>query len=231
MSELKSTWQRILLKIDLEGKNSHRFDSGDTIRLRRNVDNFDRRETEPVNAICIHGGGIPAGSELLCHHHCAHDQYRLFDFPETSGQAIASTIRYYSVPESLIYAWRMNSKPWQPTKGFAFALRIFKPYTGVLSGIYPTLMKQKLFLTTGELKNKACMVLRASDYQIVFQNEKGQEESLVRLRHYENEVGEREEVVAIDHDTTDKIYSGEYWLGLLPADAKPFENVISYANG
>jgi hypothetical protein len=225
MSELKSTWQRILLSIDTEYKNKHKFDGGDTIHLRRNVDNFDRRETEPVNAICIHGGSIPAGAELLCHHHCAHDQYRLFDFPETSGEAITSPIRYYSVPESLIYAWRINSEPWQPTKGFAFALRIFKPYMGVLSGIYPTVMKQKLFLTTGELKHKVCMVLRASDYQIVFQNEKGQEENLVRLRHYENEVGEREEVVAIDHDTTDKIYSGEYWLGLLQSDAKPFKNV------
>lgn len=229
MSELKSTWQRILLSIDVNGKNSHTFDNGETIRLRRNVDNFDRRETEPVNAYCIDGGGIPKGAELLCHHHCAHDQYRLFDFPEINGEVIASTIKYYSVPESLIYAWRMGSEPWQPTKGFAFALRIFKPYTGVLSGIYPTVMKQKLFITTGELKNKVCMVLRASDYQIIFQNEKGQEDNLIRLRHYENEVGEREEVVAVDLDATHKVFSGEYWVGLNPQNAKPLnENVAAF---
>jgi len=69
----------------------------------------------------------------------------------------------------MCFAWH-DGKDWQPLKPFDFALRIFKPYKGAIQGIEPTLINDTLFVTSGELKGKAVKTIKASDYQIVFQN-------------------------------------------------------------
>ena len=50
--------------------------------------------------------------------------------------------------------------------------------------------------------------------------EKGVEEKVIRCRHYENEINEREEVIAIDDELTKKVIDMELMVGISPSDAK-----------
>lgn len=218
---VSATWKRIFISIQLDLKNRHSFNDNTEITLRRGIDNFDRRSTQPVNAIVIDSQIIPKGAEVLCHHNVSHPTYEIFDYMGISGEEISSNKKYYSIPESECYAWRIANGEWNPAPGFEFGLRIFKPYIGSLTGLLPTQVKNKLYITTGELKGKAVMTKGACDYQIIFQDENGRENSLIRLRHFPNEEANiREEIIAIDLDTTDSINSGNYYIGLTPQESK-----------
>jgi len=56
---------RIVVKVDIDSKNSHTFESGLTIRRERKFNDFNRRITQPTNCWVISGDGIPKGAELL----------------------------------------------------------------------------------------------------------------------------------------------------------------------
>lgn len=211
---MEATTDRIIVSINLNYKNSHTFDTGNKLNWNRDIDNFDRKFTQPVNAIVIHSHYIPKGAELLCHHNISHDTYRLFDLTEINGNDLSSDTKYYSVPESQVYAWRLGNEPWQPLRNFEFGLRVYKPYTGALTSILPTLIKQRLFITTGTLKEKCVAILRASDYTIIFQNEFGKEDRIIRLRHSDTPEFNREEIIGIDNRATEKILSGSLSVGL-----------------
>ena len=75
---LKAPEGRIIIKCNLEYKNEVAF-NGTKIRLERQFNNLNRRETEPVNAWVVDGCGIPKDAEILIHHNSTHDSYRIFD--------------------------------------------------------------------------------------------------------------------------------------------------------
>jgi hypothetical protein len=225
---LKHIEGRIVIKVDMEKKNSHTFDNGTTIRLERQYNEFNRRITEPVNAEVISAEYIPVGAEVLIHHNCTHEVNRIYDHTPLSGETEASSVKYFAIPEDDCYAWRDSDGNLQPMKGFQFALRVFQPYKGVIQGIEPTLLKDVLYITTGELAGKVAHVLKASDYQIVFQGQNGREDNVIRLRHSDTEQLDREEVVAIDHTLTEKVNSGELLVGLSATTIQPpIENEIT----
>ena len=58
---------RVVISVDLESKNSHTFSDGTKIRLEREYNNLNQRETKPVNAIVIDGEDIESGSQILIH--------------------------------------------------------------------------------------------------------------------------------------------------------------------
>ena len=62
----------------------------------------------------------------------------------------------------------MGEGEWNPIEPFATALRVFRPYEGVIEGIPPTQLKNALFVTSGDLKGKVVSTIKASDYCIVF---------------------------------------------------------------
>lgn len=223
MQYLKPTQGRVIVKIDLDGKNWHTFSNGQTIRLERQYDNFNRRETEPVNAIVVSSDYIPKGSEILIHHNATHDMNRIFNLQNLSGEETSSTVKYFSIPEGECFTWNDGGE-WQPTKSFDFGLRVFKPYTGILDGILPTYLKEKLFMTTGEYKNKVVITLKSVDYEIVFQGMDGKEQRLIRCRPNGDDSGREPEVIAIDNEATKKVLEGEYIVGLNEITAKIFNN-------
>lgn len=227
-NKLTHVENRIVVAIDHEKKNWHQFDDGTKIRIERKYDNFNMRHVNPVNAIVISGEGLPEGAELLVHHNCIHETNMIHNFKPLSGKTEASDIKYYSISENEAFAWfDEDSQSWQPLRGYAFALRIFKPYNGIIHGVEPTLLKQVLWITTGEYKNKACITLVASDYQLVFQDRNNKEGNIIRLRVEENEKEKREsEIVAIHHEYTDKILREEFIVGLTKTDAKPINEYI-----
>lgn len=212
---------RVIIKINVESKNYHTFGDGTVIRRERQFNEMNRRITEPVNAYVISAENIPTGSEVLIGHNSLHDSNKVFDYKNESE---CGDIRYFSIPEGEVFAWRDNKGVLQPTKGFAFALRVFEPYNGVIEGILPKHIKDVLYITTGELKDNIVHTLKSSDYEIIYQGTSGKEEHLIRCRHYENEVNDREEVMAISHDMTSKLKKGKLLIGIEEKDAKKISN-------
>lgn len=221
-----ATRKRIFIKCDTNYKNSHTFDDGNKISLQRKFDNFNRRHTQPVNAIVVHSESIPIGAEVLCHHNASHGTYELPDYIGLDGEFLSSNEKYFSIPETECYAWRVDDGDWQPTYGFDFGLRVFKPYSGALCGILPKQIVNKLLITTGKYCGKAVLTKGACDYEIIYQDKNGREGRLIRLRHFPDEPEHlRNEIIGIDHNATSKVESGEYLIGLSPQDARKILHV------
>jgi hypothetical protein len=217
--KLTHTEGRIIVSVDMNYKNSHTFTDGTKISLERKYDNFDQKYTQPVNAIVISAENIPEGSEIIIHHNCTHETNRINNYKALSGEDIAADVRYFSIKVTEAFAWRNGAK-WQPLPGFDFALRIFKPYFGVIEGIEPTLIKNILWITTGEYKGNAVVTLKHCDYQLIFQDINGREANLIRLRSAENVEEQREcEIIALHNDYTEKILNGQLHVGLTKSDA------------
>lgn len=216
---LKHTEGRVIVKIDIDSKDSWTFENGQKIEYKRRFNNFNQRETQPVNCIVISGEGIKKGAEILIHPNGLHDANRIFDYKDS-----IDTIRYYSILDEMCYAW-FDGEEWQPIKPYDFALRVFKPYDGVITNIEPELVKDVLFVTTGEFKNKVVKTLVACDYEIVFQGRNGREQSLIRFRPSGDPKTKREEeAIAIHEDITEAVLEGKYLVGYKISDAKKYHD-------
>ena len=211
---------RVIVKVDMLYKNSYQFEDGTTIRLERQYNNFNRRITEPVNAIVISAENIPKDSEILISHNALHETNRINDYKTHFDTEDSERIRYYSLPNDDCFAWKNENGEMKPLKDFEFGLRLFKPYTGTLHGIDPELIPDVLFVTTGKLKGNVCNTLKACDYQIVYQTKEKREKYLIRFRHSDEEDIPREELICINHDLTDKVKKGKILVGYSITDAK-----------
>lgn len=217
---MNHTEGRIVVSVDLEKKNWHQFADGTQIRLERKYENFNMREVNPVNAVVVSAENIPSGAEILIHHNTIHDTNRIFDYQQLSGTVESSSIKYYSIREDEAFAWRKENE-WEPLPGFDFALRVFKPYNGILEGIEPMVIKNTLFMLTGKYKNQVGVTIQASDYQIVFQDVNGREGNLIRIRTDGDDKTQREpELVLLHHAYTKKVFANELLVGLTKKDAK-----------
>jgi len=210
---------RVIIKVDLESKNSHKFADGTTIKLARGYDNFNMRQVKPVNAIVVNAKNIPEESEILIHHNATHDTYRLFNYLPPTTDA-SSDVKFYSVPEGDCYLWRKDQQDeWKTLPNFITALRLFKPYLVTFQGISPEKIIDRLYITSGDLKGKVVITLKACDYEIIYQNEDGIEDKIIRLRYY-LDWHERNEVIGIDFELTEKVKNGEILVGFSDLDAK-----------
>jgi len=211
---------RVIVKVDLESKNFHTFSDGTKIKLERQYDNFNMRYVKPVNAIVVNGVGLTEDSDILIHHNATHDTYRIFNYQAPTKEA-SSDIKYYSIPEQECFLWReKGGSTWNTLHNYVTGLRVFKPYKGVMEGIEPSKIKNKIYITSGEFAGNVCDTVNSADYEIIYQGDDGKEESIIRLRHYENEDNSREEIIAIDHSLTKLVEKGDYLVGITKSDAK-----------
>lgn len=215
---------RIIIAVDMNKKETHRMENGQELLLARKFDNFDRKYTEPVNAIVISGGDLPRHAEIIIHHNATHDVNRLFNI---KGLETNENLRYFSILEGQAYLYReMGSEEWKACKGFATGLRLFKPYKGILEGVAPTPIKDKLYITSGALKGNVVLTLKACDYEMVFQGLNGREQRIIRCRHFgTEEYHEREEIIGIDAEATAAVNADELYLGLNTSDCKPLSEI------
>lgn len=225
-SYLRHTKGRVVVAVDLEGKNSWRFADGTEIRYERQVDNFNRRQTEPVNARVISGEGIKEGAEILVHHNAPCDVNLVTNHSQLSGEEIAANVRIYSIPEDQCFAW-LDGDTWRPLPPYETALRVYKPYEGLIEGIEPTQLKNTLYCTSGELKGLVLKTVTAADYVIVFQGRNGQEEQILRWRPFGDDKGREEEAMAILHEETELVKQGKLLIGLDKSTAK---KITEYAD-
>jgi hypothetical protein len=227
-TELKNVENRILIKVWTEEKNHHTFSHGVTIRIERRYENFNCRETQPIQGTVVSGEGIPKGAIMLFHHNGTRPEFEVLNHGQLSGKEIASDIKFFSVPEEDCFAWKEPDGEWQPSNTFDFGLRVFAPYPGPIHGIEPTLLKDTLYMQTGEYAGQVVRTLKACDYEIVFREPNtGQESRLIRCRPNGDERTSREpEVIAIDHGLTKKVNNGQILVGLSKTDAKPLKEYI-----
>lgn len=216
--KLKAPSNRVIIKVDLESKNSHTFKDGTKIKLERVYDNFNMRYVKPVNAEVVDAAGIPVGSEILIHHNATHDTYKIFNYQRPTAEA-SSDMQYFSIPIEECFMWRsQKGSTWNPLNNFITGLRIFEPYTGFLQGVKPTLIKNKIYVTSGELTGNVVGTVISSDYEIIYQDDDGTEGKIIRLRYYP-EGNDRNEVISIEHELTQKVINGDLLVGYNISDA------------
>ena len=215
---LKHVNGRIVIKIDLEGKNTHTFENGLTIYRGRQFNELNRRITEPVNAWVIDAEYIENGSEILIHPNSICDANKIFNYANISTEE-GNSLRYYSIETESAFLFR-EGETWKPLKNFATALRVFKPYSGMIDGIPPEQIKNVLYITAGEYKGEVMHTVRAADYEIIFMGTNGREQRIIRCRHYEDIEHDREELIIVRHDLTEQVNEGELLIGLSPTDCK-----------
>jgi hypothetical protein len=217
--KLKAPSNRVIIKVDLESKNSHTFKDGTKIKLERVYDNFNMRYVKPVNAEVVDATDIPVGSEILIHHNATHDTYKIFNYQKPTAEA-SSDMQYFSIPIEECFMWRsQKGSTWNPLNNFITGLRIFEPYTGFLHGVDPTLVKNKIYVTSGELSGNVVGTVISSDYEIIYQNDDGTEGRIIRLRYYP-EGNDRNEVISVEHELTEKVVKGDLLVGYNISDAK-----------
>ena len=222
--KLKAPSNRVIIKVDLESKNSHTFKDGTKIKLERVYDNFNMRYVKPVNAEVVDAKDIPTGAEILIHHNATHDTYKIFNYQRPTTEA-SSDIQYFSIPIEECFMWREGKGSiWNALNNFVTALRIFKPYKGMLQGIEPEVMNNKLYITSGELKGRAVNTVISSDYEIIYQNDDGTEGRIIRLRYFPDG-NDRNEIIAINDNMTELVESGELLVGYNKSDAKQLKEV------
>ena len=222
--KLKAPSNRVIIKVDLESKNSHTFKDGTKIKLERVYDNFNMRYVKPVNAEVVDAKDIPTGAEILIHHNATHDTYKIFNYQRPTTEA-SSDIQYFSIPIEECFMWREEKgSSWNALNNFVTALRIFKPYKGMLQGIEPEVMNNKLYITSGELKGRAVNTVISSDYEIIYQNDDGTEGRIIRLRYYPDG-NDRNEIIAVNDYMTELVENGDLLVGYGKSDAKQLKEL------
>lgn len=218
--QLTHTHGRVIVAADRDEKNWHTFEDGTKIRRERAFNDFNRRVTEPVNGICISGENIPAGTPILCHQNAFTPSTQIFNHSKLSGQDEATDIKYYSVPEEMCFLWYDKDKGvWNPLYPYETALRVFKPHKGVIEGIDPELLKDTLYVTSGELAGKVVKTLVACDFEVVFQNVDHKEGRIIRFRPFGDPRSKKEEeAICILDAITDGVDNGDYYVGLSVKD-------------
>mgnify|MGYP006921341925 CR=1 FL=1 len=212
---LKHVYGRVVVKIDMEGKNYHRFEGGMTIRRERIYNNLNFRETSPVNATVISSDDIPKGVEILVDYHAVHDSNKIFNYKNKSPQ-----IQYYSIKTNDCYLWR-DKKEWLPMPPYELALRVFQKFDGVISWMKPEQMTDTLYVTTGKLKGNVVMTLKGCDYECVFQDTNGKEGNIIRFLPFGDERVKKEiEAIAILDELTEKVKRGTLLVGISVSDCK-----------
>lgn len=229
MNDLKYVPGRIISKVDLQQKNQFTFSNGVTIRLERQFNNFDRRYTEQVMGVVISGENVPTDALILFHHNSTHDSYIVHNHSKLSGEEIASGIKIFSILERDCFFWKLpDEQEWHPIGNYEKALRVFKPYTGLLTGIEAALIKDTLYVLTGDLKGQVVRTIKASDYEITFRDpQTGKDKKIIRFRPHGDKKEEREpEAIALLHSETEKVNNGEYFIGLSTSDCKPLNILV-----
>ncbi len=220
LSNIRPAPGKMIITIDENYKNTHQLTTDVQIIIQRNTENLNRRYTMPVNAVVLYSDKLPKGTEVLVHHNSFDPNHELFDVFPLDGKYENGGVKVFSIFEYQCFLYR-KGEDWLPCQNFATALRIFKPVKTVFEGILPDLVKDMLFVQSGQYKDKVCMMLSHSDYEIIFNGTDGREKRIIRIVNFEDEDNPKNEIIAIDHAATQQVLNGELLVGLEAKDAKP----------
>lgn len=224
MNSLKAAAGRVIVKVDMDFKNQYKFSNGTVIRMERDRNDFDKKYTTITQGEVIDSEYIPKGATVYFHHNGTHENGRIYNYKTLNSEDIANEIRYFSIPEGECFLYRVGNGELLPLRGFATALRVFKPYSGILQGIEPILLKNVLYLTSGVMKGQVCHTLKACDYQLTVLVD-GRDRNIIRVRDAGLQEEHREELVAVNHSYTKQVKEGKLYVGLTVTDCKPLKEL------
>lgn len=210
---LKATARNVLCYIETDNKEKYKFKSGVELYVVRGF-NYNLREDNPSIAEVIDGEGFEQGDLILVHHNASHPTYHIEGIEAQGGQIIKNL---YSVPQDMIFCRKgAENKDWIPNKDFLITLRVYKPYAGLIQGVQPDLVVNRLYVVKGDvdgynMEGKVACVSPYSDYEIIYR-EDNIEKSVIRTRS--------REILGVDLSATEKVLSGEYLVGNNLSDTK-----------
>jgi len=222
--ELKAAVGRVIVRVKMDEKDSYQFGSGLKIAIQRNTECFDKKYTTITQGEVMDSEYIPKGATVYFHHNGSHENNHIYNYKSLNSEDIANEIRYFSIPEGECFLYRVEDGELLPLRGFATALRVFKPYKGILQGIEPSLLKNVLYLTSGTMKGKVCHTLKACDYQLTVLVD-GRDRNIIRVRDAGQAEEQREELVAVNHTYTKRVKDGGLYVGLTTTDCKPIKEL------
>jgi hypothetical protein len=226
---------RIVIKVDTDYRTRYKLTDTIELQMVRNVEQFDERMKNPVNATVIAGRGLTEGMELLLSHHSVHEVNRLTDTGLDSLDT--PNIKYYSVPEGDVYmyrdaynpedvcnGWRAYSSLEYDSESDQFVMtdilivkKVFRPKSTGLIWLPPVEIENKLFVVRGNrYEGKVLMTAQYCYYTIYYQEVTGKQCHISRMKdtHWE--------VEGIANDLTAGVVSGELLIGDTPEDAKTY---------
>lgn len=210
---------KVLVKIDTKQKEKLAFNGG-TLIIERGY-NFNRREDYPSMGGVIDGEGLPAGAEILLHHNVSEAAYNVEGETLLTDEERAEGYRVFSVPADMCFCYKVEGGEWTPCKHFLLTKRIFKPYEGLMTGIEPAQVKNRMYVTKGidtwddevtDISGRVMVVTENSDYQIIWHDKEHKEQTIIRTRH--------RELLAFDEGMQNDIEKGKYLVGVTLKDAK-----------
>jgi len=209
----------VIIKIDTRQKERYSLGGGLILEIQKGY-NFNLREDRPSLAEIIDGAYFPSGTDILINYLALEPIYEITDENILTKQEKEQGYKIFSIPEDMCFAY-FHEEEWHPCKEYLITLRVYKPYTGMIIGMPPTLVKNIMYVVKGfsegtekdkvDLSGKVAVTLDWADYEIIWHNKNSKEERLIRTRD--------REVIGIDKDALKKIKKGEYIIGISPTTA------------
>lgn len=210
-----------LIKIDTRQRERYRLGGTDIVLDISRGYNFNLREDRPSLAEIIDGEDLPKGTGVLVNYLAIEPVYEVLDEEILTKHEKQQGYKIFAIPSDMCFAY-FDKGEWLPCKEYLITMRIFKPYTGRLAGITPTLIKNRMYVVKGfsegndnekiDLSGKVAVTLDWADYEIVWHSKDNKEQRLIRTRD--------REIIGVDKDALKKIKKGEYIIGLSPTTAK-----------
>jgi len=210
MINAKALFGSILIKVNTTNKEKYNLTKDIQIKIERGYD-FNQRIDRPALVEVIDGGGIPAGSMGLVNYLSFEKTYEVNSNGLLTKEELKEGYKIYSIPEDMCFAYFHNDE-WLPCKDLYLTLRVYKPYKGMMIGIEPEVLKDRLYCLKGQYAGKVMIVTLHSDYEIIWHNDENREERLIRTMD--------REIMAIDDGMTKDLKKGKYLIGYSVNDCK-----------
>jgi hypothetical protein len=229
---------RVLVSVDTTYRDKYKLTETIDIQMVRDIDQFDYRMKNPVNATVISGRGLKKSQELLLNHNSICETNRICD----TGLDDLSTpnIKYYCIPENEVYMYRdaydaldgcggwqpytyydfdANTKAWKETQ-VLIVKKVFRPVQSILV-LPPKEVEDRLFVIRGNYEGNVLITDKYCYYTIYYQEVTGRDAHISRM--LDNEW----EVIGISHDLTAQVLKGELLIGDTPEDAKTYNDFFT----
>lgn len=211
----------VIIKMDTRQRERFRLGGTDIVLDISRGFNWNLREDRPALAEIIDGENLPKGTDVLVNYLAIEPVYEILEEEILTKHEKQQGVKIFSIPNDMCFAY-FDKGEWRPCKEYLLTMRIFKPYTGKLAGIEPTLVKNRMYVFKGfsegenetkvDLGGKVAVTLDWCDYQIVWTDRNNKEQNLIRTRD--------REIIGTDDGLLKELKKEKYLMGLTAKTAK-----------
>lgn len=220
---MKAIKNFVLIKIDVTQKEKYALTKDVTIQIIKGF-SFNLRVERSSMGYVIDGEGLPHGSKLLINYLGLEPTYHVPNYNYLTEEEVKEGYKVINIPKDMAFAYNSGTG-WIPCEDYLITLRIFKPYKGLMTGIEPQIVKNRMFVVAGydnydgektDLSGLVAVTTPNCDYHITYHDTDNKQYDLMRSMN--------REIEAIDYDMTEKLNNGELLIGYSPNDCKTLKN-------